>query len=440
LVEKNGKRHLAAIVFTDAVGFSALANRDEEKALALMAADMATIGQLATKHNGQILKSTGDGLMLRFDSAVQAVECAVEIQQGFARERDALTGGDFLQHRIGIHLGDVLVTGDDIMGDGVNIAARLQQSAQPGGICISQTIYDVVKSRIVPLNVVPRGAQQLKNIQEPVVLYDIGPPGTTLKALKGGGAFFKRALKVAGILMLVLLLLAIFSRTNQEMRGTASAPAPIAQKKPTDPTGPTESARAAEKKTTQAANSKNTDEVKAPRPAAAPKTEPFSAGQKATDPAPDMRGAYTRYMPAYQYEDFMAWIDSNQARLPDKASRQMARKLGELTLLKQWVVRSLLNRSKQNPVVIITANGKAKVWSDKAGVVTFFSGGVTGSKKLEELEPREVYGLCLFMIKDSGKGLEALSTLKRVDLFRGEYGLPRPRESLKQALPNRKER
>lgn len=160
---------LAAIVVTDAVGFSARMSSDEEKALKAINQDLALMSDLCELCEGQVLKSTGDGLLMYFFSAVQAVTCALEIQQAIASCGDS---DEHFIHRIGIHLGDVFINQSDVMGNGVNIAARLEATSAPGEVCVSQVVYDVVKSRL-NLNVTFLGPLQLKNIQEDVPAYQI---------------------------------------------------------------------------------------------------------------------------------------------------------------------------------------------------------------------------------------------------------------------------
>lgn len=165
-------RLLAAIMMTDAVGFSTRMSVDEESTLKLIDRDLALIADLCETFEGNLLKSTGDGLLMYFVSAVQAVSCGLEIQQRLADLIQASPDSPFLMHRIGIHLGDILVSETDVMGNGVNIAARLQTYAKPGGLCISQTIYDVVKPRL-HLNAEFLGPLTLKNIQEPVPAFQV---------------------------------------------------------------------------------------------------------------------------------------------------------------------------------------------------------------------------------------------------------------------------
>ncbi|MGF1459498.1 MAG: adenylate/guanylate cyclase domain-containing protein [Leptolyngbyaceae cyanobacterium] len=170
------ERSLAAIVLTDAVSFSARMSIDEEGTLNLIKRDLDLIAEQCECFGGKVLKSTGDGLLMSFYSAVQAVLCSQEVQKRLTKTNEGLSPEEYLQHRIGIHLGDVLISDDDVLGNGVNIAARLQTKSPPGGICLSQTVYDVVKARI-DIQASFLGALKLKNIQEPVTAYQVPPFG-----------------------------------------------------------------------------------------------------------------------------------------------------------------------------------------------------------------------------------------------------------------------
>jgi class 3 adenylate cyclase len=166
----SGQRSLAAIVFTDVVSFSARMQRDEEKTLTLLRRDFELMRRICTQHHGAVLKNTGDGLLLYFSSAVQAVACALATQRALAEQARGRPAAEVLTHRLGIHLGDVFVGEQDVMGDGVNIAARLQAEAEPGGICISQTVYDVVRNKL-ELHVTRLGPRELKNISQSIPIY-----------------------------------------------------------------------------------------------------------------------------------------------------------------------------------------------------------------------------------------------------------------------------
>jgi class 3 adenylate cyclase len=165
-----GQRALAAIVFTDVVNFSARMQAGEERTLQLLERDFAAMRDFCRQHEGAVFKTTGDGLLMYFSSAVQAVACALAIQRHFAVSAKKRPSAETLSHRVGIHLGDVFVSEQDVMGDGVNIAARLQAEARPGGICISQTVYDVVRNKL-ELHVTSLGPRELKNIAESIHVY-----------------------------------------------------------------------------------------------------------------------------------------------------------------------------------------------------------------------------------------------------------------------------
>lgn len=170
------QRTLAAIVVTDAVGFSKRMSQDEDKALAMINRDLQLITELCEFFDGKILKTVGDGVLMYFVSAVQAAACAVEMQKTFAGFSLNGQAEDHFTHRVGVHLGDIFFNQTDMMGTGVNVAARLEAESRPGAICMSQVVYDVVKSRL-ELDVSYIGELALKNIEEAVSAYHVWPAG-----------------------------------------------------------------------------------------------------------------------------------------------------------------------------------------------------------------------------------------------------------------------
>ena len=172
-------RKLAAILVSDVVGYSRLAGADEDRILArLRALRSDLIDPTIAVHHGRIVKRTGDGSIVEFRSVVDAVNCAIEIQRAMVERNAGVAPDKRIEFRIGIHLGDVVEESDgDLMGDGVNIAARLEGVAKPGGICISEDAYRHVKGRL-DLAVSDLGPKQLKNIAEPVHVYslEVGQP------------------------------------------------------------------------------------------------------------------------------------------------------------------------------------------------------------------------------------------------------------------------
>ena len=172
-------RKLAAILVSDVVGYSRLAGSDEDRTLArLRALRSDLIDPIIAVHNGRVVKRTGDGAIVEFRSVVDAVRCAIEVQNGMVERNAGLPPERRIEFRVGIHVGDVVEESDgDLMGDGVNIAARLEGVAKPGAICLSEDAYRQVKSRL-DLAVSDLGATQLKNIAEPVRVYslEVGKP------------------------------------------------------------------------------------------------------------------------------------------------------------------------------------------------------------------------------------------------------------------------
>ena len=168
--ENTEQRKLAAIMFTDMVGYSALSQRNEVLALELLEEHRGVLRGLFPKHQGTEIKTTGDGFLVEFASALAAVRCAVEIQQALAERNQAQPAERQVRIRIGIHLGDVVRSEGDVYGDGVNIAARIEPLAEPGGICISNSVYDQIANKVDHALVqLPR--PELKNIRASVQVY-----------------------------------------------------------------------------------------------------------------------------------------------------------------------------------------------------------------------------------------------------------------------------
>ena len=166
-------RRLAAIVAADVAGYSRLVGADEEGTLAALTALRRELAHpKIEEHHGRIVRTTGDGLLVEFASVVDAVRCAVEVQRDMAQRNDPVPIDRRIEFRIGINLGDIINDGDDIFGDGVNIAARLEALAEPGGICVSRVVRDQVRDKL-PIGFEDRGEQRVKNIARPVRIYRV---------------------------------------------------------------------------------------------------------------------------------------------------------------------------------------------------------------------------------------------------------------------------
>jgi class 3 adenylate cyclase len=175
------ERRLAAIVAADVAGYSRLMGLDETGTARTLREHRAVTDALVAKHGGRIVKTTGDGVLIEFPSVVDAVECAVAAQAVMAERNAGVPEERCMLFRVGINLGDVLVQGDDILGDGVNVAARLEGIAEPGGICIAASVYDQVRGKVAA-EFADMGEQSLKNIARPVRAYRVVPGGVGLSA------------------------------------------------------------------------------------------------------------------------------------------------------------------------------------------------------------------------------------------------------------------
>jgi adenylate cyclase len=166
------ERRLAALLVADAAGYSRLMGRDEAGTLAALQVSRAQMAELIAAHRGRVVNAAGDSLLAEFASVVLAVECAVQMQRALAERNAALPDDRRMRFRIGINLGDVMVEGGDLYGDGVNIAARLQALAEPGGILISGPVFEQVKDKLA-VGFDYLGPQAVKNIAGPVPAYRV---------------------------------------------------------------------------------------------------------------------------------------------------------------------------------------------------------------------------------------------------------------------------
>jgi len=187
-------RRLAAILAADVAGYSRLMGADEDGTLARLKAIRRELADpKIAEHRGRIVKTTGDGLLAEFPSVVDAVRCAAEVQRGMLDREPDSPDEQRIRLRIGINLGDVIAEGDDIFGDGVNVAARLEALAEPGGICVSGVVRDQIRGKL-PYPLADTGEQSVKNIAEPIRVYalppeaiaDLPPSSITIPALRRG--------------------------------------------------------------------------------------------------------------------------------------------------------------------------------------------------------------------------------------------------------------
>jgi adenylate cyclase len=188
-------RRLAAIMFTDMVGFTAIAQRDEAVALRLLEEHRSLLRPLFAAHGGRVIKTMGDGFLIEFPSALESVRCAQRIQSALRQRNSSVDAPERIALRVGIHVGDIVDQGGDIVGDAVNLASRLEPLAEPGGICVSEQVYDQIHNK-VPATWEDVATPRLKNVEFPVRAYRLQPPpdgAATPSSSRGAGSYVRLA-------------------------------------------------------------------------------------------------------------------------------------------------------------------------------------------------------------------------------------------------------
>jgi class 3 adenylate cyclase len=419
-----GQRTLAAIVFTDVVSFSARMHSDEVGTLRLLQRDFAEMRRLCADFEGQVLKTTGDGLLLTFTSAVQAVACALAMQRQFAAEaKGQPSQGGALQHRIGIHLGDVLVQDQDVMGDGVNIASRLQAEAEPGGICISQTVYDVVKNKL-EMKVVSLGARDLKNIAQAMPVYRLLLDAQTLDPASKGASpapgpaasrprrWVLAAAGAAAALAAAIATVVILSRrapANPRIAATVQPPAAPA----------------------------------APSTAPAPPAQ-VAAGAAGSDLADNLASEYNRrrdvtqqlhalYLDKYDFSGLvLALRDKGESPSAPPSVQQTLRAAEQLVRMKKWLDLALGRYSAQHPLQVRDLSGDSakdvSLYLAPDERVVLMENGAPRPRDWVELKP-EVFGAIIVSAVREAKE-PPRAALFGAQAFARFYALPSMTEAL----------
>ncbi|MDG6908339.1 MAG: adenylate/guanylate cyclase domain-containing protein, partial [Nitrososphaerota archaeon] len=176
-------RRLAAIMFTDIVGYTSMSQNNESLALDLLDEHRKIFRPILATHGGEEIKTIGDSFLVEFRSALDAVRCAVSMQEALAKRNLECTSVRQIQVRIGIHVGDVVRVGNDVYGDTVNLAQRIESSSEPGGVAISAQVYEQVKNKIT-FPIEKLGEYQLKNVAMPTLLYTIHPASVERKPIR----------------------------------------------------------------------------------------------------------------------------------------------------------------------------------------------------------------------------------------------------------------
>ena len=235
--EDRQQRRLATILAADVFGYSRLTAENEEDTLRTLKAHRAVIDRLIARHDGRIFNTAGDSVLAEFGSAVEAVRCAITIQEELRVRNAQIDEKRRMEFRIGINVGDVLVDGDNLYGDGVNIAARLESIAMPGSICISGSVFALVKNKL-SYGFEDIGLQMMKNIPEPVPAFRLAASAIAEDASNTGAAARSRAVPIAAAALVLAIVGGGIFYWNEH--GKVPVAAPIAAPQP--PAAPVPSA------------------------------------------------------------------------------------------------------------------------------------------------------------------------------------------------------
>jgi class 3 adenylate cyclase len=419
-----GQRSLAAIVFTDVVSFSARMQADEEKTLRWLERDFAAMRRVCAEHQGSVLKTTGDGLLLYFSSAVQAVACALAIQRLFAEQAKTRPATETLIHRVGIHLGDVFVNEQDVMGDGVNIAARLQAEAQPGGICISQTVYDVVKNKLA-LHVTRLGPRELKNISQAIPIYRLlleaqamgshaaelpveEEPAPMSPPARGFSRGQKRA--VAALLGLVVVIAGgvawrTYREGQEEQAKAAAAQTAISSMLAEDPNGPEKNFR--EKLVHALATWRE-----------------------------ELRDSRSRALDDYDFTELARGVRDPRASPAAKADAPYRlQALGRIQALLAWMSTALQRYTREKPLVVRELTGTApkeiKIFAGIDQRLYYAEGGAIRQRNWTDLRPPVLAAIMAGVLLDA-RPVPPREAVQGAQAFAFLYGLPELGEALRK--------
>lgn len=434
---ETGQRTLAAIVFTDAVGYTERVGVNEDATVAAVKQDLHLMTELCFRFEGRVVKSTGDGLMMLFSSAVNAVSCALEIQKAIVSRVKEEPDAGHLLHRIGIHLGDVLVTDDDAHGEGVNVASRLEERAEPGGICLSQTVYDVVKNRLF-LEAVPIGDLTLKHVPEPVSAYRVAGVAPARKQVKppSKGAFVLASIAVIALASATTAY--VVTRGNAKSVAQAPDTAELERKISeltkiaSDIDKRNEEVLKKEEELRKIEQGKPKGELPKPpqitikqdppSPSVEVNANPSSAaatGPKSMD-SEEFQTALAKARASYDFENVEAWLQANASPENTKEMIDYA-KIDDLIA---WAKAEVAKGAPENPMGFRGAGRESRIMgADDEGLVMQVA-GETVHKKYEELTPGQM--LLIFQAVLSRSKLpmaEKTKLLEAVGLFAREYDM-----------------
>lgn len=407
---QQGQRMLAAIVFTDVVGFSTLAGIDEAKAIRLLDRDTTIIRGISQQHGASLVKGTGDGVLICFGSAVAAVQAAIDIQAAIRVQNEKLAGSEALRHRVGVHLGDVMLLPNDVIGDGVNIASRLQHEAKPGGIAISDAVYAVVRGKL-PFKATNVGPRNLKHIVETVNVWMIPPQEDPApvsapihpQSVKGfeleprqetnpaGLRLVAIALGIGACIAALIFLAKLVEIQNSKRDLVAKPSSEKATPAPKRDAVPNSDGKEPSMDGSSASAS----------PANQTQGEPSAGGNQPAEPAPS--DEVTRLTAEYEFDSAASILDHQNDRERHATRIQRLRRLGEF---KRWLEGGIAGCTYARPLMV-RGGGEAsdrdyELWTSDGAMHVRLQEGDVKDIVLRDMEPRELLRMTAAIFKKEG--------------------------------------
>lgn len=433
--QPQGQRMLAAIIFTDVVGFSTLAGVDESRALRLLERDSAIIKSIADRHGASVVKGTGDGTLICFASAVEAVQAALEIQEALRAQNESLGTGEALKHRLGVHLGDVVVLANDVIGDGVNVAARLQSEAKPGGIAISDAVYSVVRGK-VSFKATNLGPRNLKHIVETVNVWMIPPhdeptvvpkpihpdsrPGFVLEPQKEDSP---KGLRLAAILIAIVVCVGLLAYVvNVANTANRNAKPLVQSTKPSSEPTSVEQGEASNPARTQENSAVSSTSGDGTSSGTSNANESGSAGTSSEPPVDDEIAKL-----AADYE-FDTAADQLERRADAGSQADRLKRLRRLGEFRRWLEGGIGSATETNPILVRGGGSPAdkdyEIWTSQNQMSVRLQDGSVQNVSLRKLEPRELLRITAALFRKEGASpSERLNIVQRARDFAIEMRL-----------------
>ncbi len=375
-------RSLQTIMFTDVVGFSKLAAVNEERTYAALNRDFSMFKKVIEEHGGQVINTMGDGMLVIYASAVGAMRAALAMQENLHRTAMLSPKDGILEHRIGMHVGDILVEGTNVFGDGVNIAARIQATARPGAVAYSKQVRDLVLYHVSLKNERALGPNRLKNIQANIALFEIPPIAQTLNAGNvdevvnmqseaDTGATGRRAVvllaitavMIGGVVGLAMLLPSLQAKPAKEMAKGKSTPEELK--------------KIGEKLSKRNDNGAKKSEPKTNQPPASNQA-PVQAGFSLS---PDVWANIDSLKQSYSFEEILALIIKQPGSdLP--AAKNLIDRYTALVEFKVWLTAEVQAATGQKPLQCQVRRQAAQAYTTSQGVYIELANGQSDTRAL----------------------------------------------------------